>query len=129
MESSLTLYNAYRERALSEIKQLDELSDALLPQTMVSRAYYAAFYAMKAQLAFAEVVTRSHKQALIEFRKHFIRTKRLSAKYSKLLTKLFEMRELADYDVMWDLPQDEFDELLSQVRELVDMVLELGHSK
>ncbi len=128
MESSLNVYYSYRERALQELKQLEDLSDTLLPQTSVSRAYYAVFYAMKAQLALIDVSAGSHKQTLIEFRRNFIKTKRLPTSFSKLLTKLFEMREMADYDVMWNISREEFKEVLAQVKEFVTRALELSHS-
>lgn len=124
MESGLKLYTAYRDRALSELKQLDEFSETLLTGTLISRAYYSVFYTMKAKLALIEVVTSSHKQTLIEFRKRFIKSGDMPKEYSKILTKLFEMRELADYDVMWSLPREEVKEILVQVRGFVTDVLE-----
>lgn len=119
----LNLYNAYRERAMRELKQLEEFATALLPETVISRAYYAVYYAIKAQLALLGIISKSHKQTLIEFRKNFVKEHILSSNDSKIIAKLFEWRELADYDVMWQVSADEFKKLLTQVKPLVLSIL------
>jgi len=115
----------YKQKALGEIKQVGKLfhEDALA--LCASRAYYAAFYAIKALLESIGVKTGSHKQTHVEFRKHFIKTKKLDKKFSAILTELFEVRSSADYDVHWATNKTFTEKIVKQAKELVTAVLDL----
>jgi len=115
----------YKQKALEEIKQVERLlrEDALA--LCASRSYYAAFYAIKALLESSGIKTGSHKQTHIEFRKHFIKNKKLDAKYSKILAELYEVRSSADYDVHWATNKTFVERIVKQAKELVSAVLEL----
>lgn len=125
MEGSLRLYREYRDRSLLELNQVKELADKLLPTTIISRIYYAAYYAMKAQLTLADITTKSHKQTLIEFRRNFVKSGLLGREHSKLLTKVFEWRELADYDIIWSVPADEFNNYLKEIYTLIHKIIDI----
>lgn len=129
MEGSLKTYEAYRNRALNELKQLNEMVDSLMPETGFSRAYYTMYYAIKAQLELKGIHAKSHKETMIAFRHHFIRTKLIDNKYSRLLTTIFEKREMADYDILWLASKSEFKKLLSEVNNFVHLVLSLSDHK
>lgn len=66
-------------------------------EAAVSRAYYACFYAIHAQLEGLGESAGSHKQTAILFRKYFIKTGLIDSRYSVILRELAEWRTLADY--------------------------------
>lgn len=115
----------YRNKALDEIEQVQKLlkQDALA--LAASRAYYAVFYAIKALLENIDVKTGSHKQTHIEFRKNFIKTKKLDAKFSKMLTKLFEVRGSADYDIRWATNKVFVERVVKEAKEFVSAILDV----
>ena len=77
-------------------------ADALIPLGLyadaVSRAYYAAFHALRA-LNFARgLEARTHHGAIHIFNTEFVRTGLFPTSHNRLLSGLQRSRELADYD-------------------------------
>lgn len=70
-----------------------------------SRAYYAAFHAVSAVLAYHGLAFSSHAQTLATFNREFIKTAIFPANTFRKLQRLFEDRQLADYD--WTRDVDE----------------------
>ncbi len=63
-----------------------------------SRAYYAVFHALSAVLATQGLSFSSHSQTLGGFNKHFVKTAIFPAETTRKLQRLFEDRQIADYD-------------------------------
>lgn len=89
----------------------------------VSRAYYACFYAMHAQLAGLGESAGSHKQTTILFRKYFIKTGLLDARYSVILRELAEWRAIADYAPDPEILKDSAQELVEKAADFVKALL------
>ena len=63
-----------------------------------SRAYYAVFHALSAVLATQGLSFSSHSQTLGGFNKHFVKTEIFPIGTTRKLQRLFEDRQIADYD-------------------------------
>jgi len=63
-----------------------------------SRAYYAAFHAISAVLAHQGLAFSSHAQTLAAFNREFVKTAVFPSDTFRKLQRLFEDRQLADYD-------------------------------
>lgn len=63
-----------------------------------SRAYYAVFHAISAVLASRGMAFSSHSQTLGAFNREFVKTGVFSKEATKQLQRLFEDRQIADYD-------------------------------
>lgn len=63
-----------------------------------SRAYYAAFHAVSAVLASQGLTFSSHAQVIGAFNKEFVKTAIFSADTTRKLQRLFEDRQISDYD-------------------------------
>jgi uncharacterized protein (UPF0332 family) len=63
-----------------------------------SRSYYAVFHALSAVLASDGLAFSSHSQALGGFNKHFVKTGIFPKETTRSLQRLFEDRQIADYD-------------------------------
>jgi len=63
-----------------------------------SRAYYAAFHAVSAVLASKGMTFSSHSQTLGAFNRDFVKTQIFSPETAKKLQRLFEDRQIADYE-------------------------------
>ena len=63
-----------------------------------SRAYYAVFHALSAVLATQGLSFSSHSQTIGGFNKHFVKTATFPQDTTRKLQRLFEDRQIADYD-------------------------------
>ncbi|MBI4374213.1 MAG: HEPN domain-containing protein [Deltaproteobacteria bacterium] len=125
MEKSLTAAQEFKDRALREIKEArSHLKNSYL-ESAVSTAYYSCFYAVHSQLARLGVEASSHKQAGIQFRRHFIKTKKLSVRFSEIWQKLSGWRMEVDYDSMPDVDDERAGELVMQAEEFVAELLKI----
>jgi uncharacterized protein (UPF0332 family) len=70
-----------------------------------SRAYYAAFHAVSAVPANNGLAFSSHSQTLAAFNREFVKTAVFPSNTFRILQRLFEDRQFADYD--WTREVDE----------------------
>jgi len=98
-----------------------------------SRAYYAAFHAVSAVLAHHGLAFSSHAQTLAAFNREFVKTAVFPSDTFRKLQRLFEDRQLADYDWTRDVDKKTAQKNLDDAQWLVDACTEylektLGHS-
>ena len=85
-----------------------------------SRAYYAAFHAVSAVLAHHGLAFSSHAQTLAAFNREFVKTKVFPADTFRKLQRLFEDRQIADYDWTRDVDKQTAQKDLEDAQWLVD---------
>ena len=64
----------------------------------INRAYYAAFYAIKAVLAIESVDIKRHKDVVAYFNQHYVATELFPRECGRTLARLQRKREVSDYD-------------------------------
>ena len=89
-----------REKLASARKNLD----SGFYGDVASRAYYAAFHAISAVLADRGLTFSSHAQTLGAFNRELVKTEIFPADTFRKLQRLFEDRQIADYD--WNISVD-----------------------
>ncbi len=114
----------YRHRAQEELEASKAMLESGFFAAAISRAYYAAYYAMTALLVEVDVITKSHKQTAVEFRKRCIKTKKFDVRYSNILDELFNVRMLSDYDAIPEIDEARARHLLRLAEEFVKKILE-----
>lgn len=125
MEKSLKEAADYKARAQ---KTIEEAKDQLMRdylETAVNKAYYGCFYAIHSQMALLGIAAKSHKQVGIEFRRHFIKTKKMDEKYSKALASLFQWRSLVDYTATSVINQEQATKLVTMAADFVKTLLQI----
>lgn len=125
MEKSLKEAFDYETRAQREIAEAQEHLNRGFLETAASTAYYSCFYAIHSQLARLGVSAKSHKQAGIEFRRHFVRTKLLDKKYSKIWTELSKWRSTVDYTAIPLIDQAKAKELVAMAQDFIGALLQI----
>jgi len=85
-----------------------------------SRAYYAAFHAISAVLAHHGLSFSSHAQTLAAFNREFVKTAVFPADTFRKLQRLFEDRQLADYDWTREVDKQTAQKDLDDAQWLVD---------
>lgn len=114
---------AFRQRAHEALAAArDALRDGHL-ETAASRAYYACYYAIHAQLETLSESAGSHKQTGILFRKYFIKSEALDTKYSTTLRELSSWRMEADYAPTPHIDRPLATDLVAQAGDFVEALL------
>ncbi len=116
---------AYARRAREAVVAArDALKQGHL-EMAVSRAYYACFYAMHAQLEGLGESAGSHKQTAILFRQYFIKTELLDVRFSVILRELAEWRAIADYSPDPKIVKEHASALVAKAADFVKALLAL----
>jgi len=89
-----------------------------------SRAYYAAFHAVSAVLAHKGLAFSSHAQTLAAFNREFVKTAVFPSDTFRKLQRLFEDRQLADYDWTREVDKKTAQKNLDNAQWLVDACTE-----
>jgi uncharacterized protein (UPF0332 family)/predicted nucleotidyltransferase len=114
--------NLYLERARRDVQAATDLQSLGYVEIAVSRAYYAAFYALTAALYAVNVVRRKHsglKAALSEF---LVRPGLIEKEFKEIYERLFEQRNVSDYRPLLELGEAQAHQLLDDSRRFVARV-------
>lgn len=84
-----------------------------------SRAYYAVFHALSAVLATRGLSFSSHSQTIGGFNKHFVKTAVFPLDTTRKLQRLFEDRQVADYDWIHTVNAETAEEDVSAAADIV----------
>jgi len=90
----------YWERAMEALAAARELLVGAHFDACASRAYYAAFYAAKAMLVHRGISHVKHAGVIAAIHRDFVRTGLLHVDAGKAISRLFEIRGVADYGDM-----------------------------
>ncbi|AEK73473.1 hypothetical protein GQS_07885 [Thermococcus sp. 4557] len=116
-----------RELAVAE----EELSSAQILyehgkyRDAISRAYYSMFHSARALLLIKGITPKKHSGTLSMLGMSYIKEGLLDEYYGKALTKAFQMRSQADYNVMYTPSREEAEEILDLALEFLEKAQEL----
>lgn len=116
-------------KAARYLDSADLLLDDGDPDSCVSRAYYAMFYAAEAALLAEGLTYNTHKGLIAAFGRHLVQDGPLPVELGRDLAWASQKRELGDYETTGVL-DEEAGEVLERARRFVDAVREhLGRSQ
>lgn len=122
-----------RRRADEALRAADALRGLGLHSEAVARAYYAAFYALRALLLTRGLEARTHAGAIHLLNVEFIRPGLFPASFNRLLGGMQRVRELADYDLAAVFTEAEsttaVDEASTFMRAVCDHLAREGYDK
>lgn len=98
----------------SELSRDNELAIAA-----INRAYYAVFYSITALLISKEIYPKTHSGLMNQFGQHFIKTGVFATKLNAKVSKIFEFRNEADYDLEAFIEEKEIEEALEIAKEVI----------
>ena len=97
-----------------------------------SRAYYAFFYAASALLLTRDLIRSKHSGVLSAFREHFVKPGLIEAEFSDTYGEAFDVRLIADYEIVGTTDEAQAREVLQNARRFVariaDYLAEVGYS-
>ena len=72
-----------------------------------NRFYYAVFHSIHALFVANGIISRSHHGTNAQFHQHFIKTGLIDPKFGHFIAVMENMREKADYDVIYDVSRED----------------------
>lgn len=123
MAGSITELSKYRyERALEELKNAKEVSNAGSYKLALNRSYYAIFYAMRAVNVLDEFDSSKHSGVIAHFNQHHVKTGDFEKVASKIIQNAMEMREYADYEDFFVASKKDAEEQISKAEQFLGYV-------
>ncbi len=108
--------------AQGKLRAAELLLTAGLHGDASSRAYYAAFHAISALHLSRGNTFSSHAQLIGRFNKDFVRTGVFPPEFTRVVTRLFEDRQVGDYDAMAEITGDQSTQDVADARRLVEAI-------
>lgn len=111
---------AYRlEKALSTIQQAKDVGGIGYWSLAANRLYYAVYYACVALLIHNEIEASTHRGVIRMMGDRFFRTGILNPEDSKLIGRLFTMRQTGDYDDLYDWEESDVTPLIPKAEDFI----------
>lgn len=88
----------------------------------VSRSYYAVFHAISAALFSKDLHFSSHSQVIGQFNKEFVKTEIFPKETTVMIQRLFDERQMGDYDFDSSIDQDGADENIKNAEKIIIMI-------
>jgi uncharacterized protein (UPF0332 family) len=107
-------------RAVPAQAAAEALLDARLPEDAVSRAYYAVLHAARSVLFAHETVPRTHKGVRRLFGRELVDTAEIEPEWAKIIARLQDRREDADYDASVQIEPEQARELVNQSKRFIE---------
>ena len=90
-----------------------------------NRFYYAVFHIVLALFVANGVISKTHHGMNAQFNQHFIQSGLIEPKFGRFLAVMENMREKADYDVIYDVSREDLEALKPLAYELVETIEKL----
>jgi len=121
-EDRITMRNLHIEKAHTFLTDADTNFQNGALSTAASRYYYAVFHAIHSLFVMDGIYAKSHEGLNSMFSLHYIKTKKLDEKFGRFVAIMENLREKADYDVLFDVTQETLDIMKPQTYELIQAI-------
>jgi uncharacterized protein (UPF0332 family) len=88
----------------------------------INRAYYAAFYGVKAVLALADTDFKRHKDVVAYFNREYVASEIFPKEIGRLLARLQKKRETSDYDDFYIASAEEAKEQMAAAEKIIKAI-------
>lgn len=117
---------SYRlDKANKTLKEVEDIGKLGYWNLAANRLYYAAYYASAALLINSGIDASTHKGVIRMIGMHFVMNGILPEEDSKLLGRLFTMRQTGDYEDLFDWEEKDVTPLIPQVKDLINRIINL----
>ncbi|MDE6243388.1 MAG: HEPN domain-containing protein [Muribaculaceae bacterium] len=121
---------AYRlEKAISTIQQVKDVGNIGYWSLAANRLYYAVYYASVALLIYNGIEASTHRGVIRMIGDKFIKTGILKPEDSKLIGRLFTMRQTGDYDDLYDWEESDVAPIIPMAEEFVMRISQIIGTK
>ena len=124
-EDRKVLVQLHLEKAHACLMEAEQLMALEAVSAAANRYYYAVFHAIHALFVKKGIQSKSHRGTNAQFHQQFIKTGIVDPKYGHFVAVMENMREKADYDVIYDVTREDIDALKPLAHEFVQLVEQL----
>ena len=117
---AIVSYRIYK--AFKTIKEVIDVGSLGYWNLAANRLYYAAYYASFALLINSGMEASTHKGVIRMISSAFVRTGILQEEDSKLLGRLFTMRQSVDYEDLFDWEEKDVKPLIAKVENYINRI-------
>ena len=128
-EDKRVLVQLHLEKAHACLADAEQLMELESISAAANRFYYAVFHAMHALFVANGIQSKSHHGTNAQFHQHFIKTGIIDPKFGHFIAVMENMREKADYDVIYDVAREDLEALKPLAYELVQLIEKLLNDK
>lgn len=121
-EDKQVLIQLHLEKAHTCLVDGEQLLTMNSVSAAANRFYYAVFHAVHALFVDSGILSKSHHGTNAQFHQHFIKTGIIDPKFGRFIAMMENMREKADYDVIYDVTREDLEALKPLAYELVQIV-------
>lgn len=112
------------ERAIDCLSDTDIIIKNELNFASVNRAYYSVYYAISSLLYSKEIFTKTHSGAISKFNELFVKTEFFTIETAKEVGLILEMRQSVDYDLEYELNDEEAELAVKIAHNFVELVID-----
>ena len=124
-ENKQIMVRLHLEKAHACLADGEQLMNFGSVSAAANRFYYAVFHVVHALFVANGIQTKTHRGTNAQFNQHFVQTGLIDPKFGHFLAVMENMREKADYDVIYDVSRDDLEALKPLAYELVDAIEKL----
>lgn len=125
LEERTDLVTYRLEKAIKTIEEVKGVGNLGYWSLAANRLYYAAYYASVALLIHNGIEATTHRGVIRMIGSTFVTKHVLTIEDSKLLGRLFTMRQSGDYEDMFDWEEDDVMPLIPRVENYIHRITEL----
>jgi uncharacterized protein (UPF0332 family) len=114
----------YLKKAKDNLKVSRELFDKGYKDIAASRLYYSVFYAIEALLLKENKHFKKHSGVISYFGKEYSKKGKVSPEFHRFVINLFELRENADYEPVFDVDDEELLKFFDNADDLISLIEE-----
>ena len=121
-EEKSVLKNLHVEKADLFLLQADEMCALHHWDLAINRYYYACFHALHALFLEYGFSAHTHEGLIILFGREFVQTGKIDRQYGRFLSRMEQLRKLADYNCTTSVSEEEAHELAQPAHGLVNEI-------
>lgn len=121
--NAITKYRT--EKAIQTLEDAKQIAEIKRWSSAVNRLYYSIYYAATALLISNGHISRTHSGMMSLLNQYYLTTGILTKEDSKLIKRLFDLRQESDYDDFIDVDEEDVMHYLPEVETLVQKIISL----
>lgn len=121
-DSRIQLINYRIEQAKSTAREAEYLMNNDMLRGAMNRIYYSMFYMLQALSLKFQFESSKHAQLLGWFNKTFIHSGKIDVRFSKIITKGYNLRTQGDYATIYALDKQELLEMYAEMNEFIEEI-------
>ena len=128
-KETIELSQSYLQKAFRTLENIPKYIEMDDYTVAVNRSYYAAFYSLKALEILDNYDSKKHSGVISHFRQKYVKTEICSNRYSDIIGKLQDAREIGDYNITADFTIDEAKEFYESAKDFINEMQRIIHNK